>query len=118
MRRVYGYPSTGRELQDSEYPQPRRRDHLEDENDHLTEGLKEKIGALKSVSLEIGVELKEHNRLLSEMDDDFEKSHGILRKTMTRVVQMAKAGHNRYLLYLFLFSLFVFFVIWLLIKFR
>lgn len=91
---------------------------LEEENERLVSDLNPKVATLKHLSIEINSEIKEQNRMLSEMDDDFGKSGGLLEKTMGRLQKMAKAGHNCYILYLILFCMFVFFVLWLIIKTR
>lgn len=89
---------------------------VEEENDGLTEMLADKVRALKKVTIDIGDEVKQQNKLLQDMDSEFDKSGGFLRSTMNRVTAMAKAGHNCYILYLILFAMFVFFVCWLIIK--
>lgn len=51
-------------------------------------------------------------------DDDFERTSGLLSTSVARVVRMAKAGHNYYILYIFLFSIAVFFILWIVLKFK
>ena len=51
-------------------------------------------------------------------DQEFDGTGGFLGSTMKRVQAMARAGHNRYIWYLLLFCIFVFFICWLLMKFR
>ena len=55
-------------------------DYLFDENDSTEEQntiaeneLKEKVGRLKSISIDIGEEIKGHNVLLSEADNTFDR---------------------------------------------
>lgn len=91
---------------------------VEEENDNLTEMLRDKVTALKKVTIDIGQEVRDQNRLINDMDTEFDKSGGFLRSTMSRVTAMAKAGHNCYILYLLLFAMFVFFICWLIIKMR
>ncbi|XP_037569082.1 LOW QUALITY PROTEIN: BET1 homolog [Dermacentor silvarum] len=92
------------------------RDTVEEENTQLIDGLKSKISALKTVSIDIGHEVKYQNKMLNEMSTDFEAGEGILKSTMGRLVRMSRSGHNRYIFYLMMFSLFVFLVIYMLIK--
>ncbi|CAL1275898.1 unnamed protein product [Larinioides sclopetarius] len=94
------------------------RNTVDDENEHLTDELGNKISALKSLTIDIGHEVRAQNQMLREMDDDFDSTSGFLSTTMGRVVKLAKAGHNRYILYLLLFSFFVFFVIYIILKFQ
>jgi len=65
----------------------------------------------------MGDEIKYHNTYLESMHTDFDRTWGFLSGSMTRVKNLAVAGHNRYILYLILFSLFVFVVIYFFRKF-
>jgi len=91
---------------------------MEDESERMTEELKDKIHALKSLSIDIGTEVKYQDKMLRGMDDDFERTSGSLSGSVARVLRLAKAGHNYYILYLFLFSIVVFFVLWIVLKFK
>lgn len=89
---------------------------IENENDEMTESLKDKIRNLKTVSIEIGNEVKNQNRLLRNIDDDFEKTGGFLGHTMSRVLRLSKGRHNYYICYLMLFACVVFFILYIVIK--
>lgn len=89
---------------------------LEDENDRITDELKDKIHALKSLSIDIGTEVKYQDKMLNEMDEDFERTRGSLTSSITRVLRLSKGRHNCYIIYIFLFSLAVFFILWLVLK--
>ncbi|XP_011260524.1 BET1 homolog [Camponotus floridanus] len=91
---------------------------IEDESERMTEELKHKIHTLKSLSIDIGTEVKYQDKLLRNMDDDFERTSGSLSGSVTRVLRLAKAGHNYYILYLFLFSIAVFFILWAVLRFK
>lgn len=91
---------------------------VEDENNAMEGMLSDKVKALKSLSIDIGHEVREQNKFLKNMDNDFDGSTGFLQSTMKRVSAMARAGHNCHLFYLFLFACFVFFVCWVIIKTR
>lgn len=93
-------------------------DAVEAENERMTEELSHKIGALKSLSIDIGHEVRSQERLLRGIDDDMDRTGGFLGNTMNRVIRMSKAGHNYYIFYLFLFSIFVFFLLYIVLKFR
>lgn len=82
----------------------------------LESELKGKVSALKSLTIDIGHEVRYQNSMLKDMDDEFDSAGGLLGNSMKRVMRMARSGHNRYILYLLLFSLFVFFVIWLMMR--
>ncbi len=85
---------------------------LEEQNNVREEELRGKIGALKSLTIDIGAEVREHNRLLRDVDDGFDSAGGLLRQSMDKVLSLAKGGSRHHLLYLFLFCLFVFLVLW------
>ncbi|XP_074392213.1 BET1 homolog isoform X2 [Zonotrichia albicollis] len=66
----YGYTNSGYSV-------------YEEENDRLTESLRSKVSAIKSLSIEIGTEVKNQNKMLSEMELSFAKSKdcpGLLQK--------------------------------------
>ncbi|CAB3409755.1 unnamed protein product [Caenorhabditis bovis] len=90
--------------------------YLERHNDNLIDGLSSKVAALKRVTIAIGDDVREQNRLLSDMDNDFDSSKGLLQSTMRRLGIVSKAGGKNLMCYLILFSLFVFFVIYCLAR--
>ncbi|XP_053570033.1 BET1 homolog [Bombina bombina] len=90
----------------------------EEENEKLTENLRNKATALKSLSIEIGTEVKYHNKLLGEMDSDFDSAGGLLGSTMNRLKILSRGSQSKLLCYMLLFALFVFFVIYWFIKLR
>ncbi|XP_019866606.1 BET1 homolog [Aethina tumida] len=99
-------------------PLSQNSNEVEDENDRMTNELKEKIGALKSLSIDIGNEVRYQDKLLNDVDDDLERTGGFLGKTMGRVLKLSRGSHNYYIFYMFLFSIFVFFILYLVLKFR
>jgi len=92
--------------------------HVEDENQQLEDELKGKVKALKSLTIDIGSEVREQNKMLSEMDSDFDASGGLLGKTMGRLRGITKAGHWKIWLYMAAFAFFVFFMCWVIVRFR
>ncbi|XP_061111613.1 BET1 homolog [Conger conger] len=90
----------------------------EEENEHLQEGLRAKVSALKHLSIDIGTEVKDQNKVLQDMDTDFESSGGLLGATMGRLKLLARGSQTRIFCYVFLFALFVFFVLYWVIKLR
>lgn len=99
-------------------PLSQNPNELENENDRMADELKDKIHTLKSLSIDIGNEVKYQDRLLREVDDDMDRTGGFLGGAMGRVLRLGKGSHNYYILYLFLFSIFIFFVLYLVLKFR
>uniref|UniRef100_A0A8W4FLI5 BET1 homolog n=1 Tax=Sus scrofa TaxID=9823 RepID=A0A8W4FLI5_PIG len=101
----YGYPNSGYSA-------------CEEENERLTESLRNKVTAIKSLSIEIGHEVKHQNKLLAEMDSQFDSTTGFLGKTMGKLKILSRGSQTKLLCYMMLFSLFVFFVIYWIIKLR
>jgi len=89
---------------------------MEQENDRMADELSGKVRALKSLSIDIGNEVRTQNSLLGDMDDEFDSSGGLLQSTMARLTNISKAGHHKLMWYLILFALFVFFICYLSIK--
>ncbi|KAG6804513.1 BET1 homolog [Apis laboriosa] len=98
-------------------PTTSSHDGLEDENERMTEHLKDKIYALKSLSIDIGQEVQYQDKLLRGMDEDFERTSGSLTNSVARVLRLSKGSHTYYILYLILFSVVVFFILWVTLKF-
>lgn len=99
-------------------PLPQNSNEIEEENEKMTGELQEKIGVLKSLTIDIGNEIKYQDKMLRDVDDDMDRTSGFLGTTMSRVVRLTRGSHNYYILYLFLFSIFVFFILYLVLKFR
>ncbi|KAJ8966966.1 hypothetical protein NQ314_003188 [Rhamnusium bicolor] len=99
-------------------PLSQNSNEIEDENDRMTNELQEKIGVLKSLTIDIGNEVKYQDKFLRDVDDDMDRTGGFLGTTMNKVLRLSRGSHNYYILYLFLFSIFVFFVLYLVLKFR
>lgn len=89
---------------------------VEHRNDALVEMLSGKVAALKKITIAIGDDVREQNRLLNEMETDFDVSKGLLGSTMRKLNRVAKAGGKHLTCYLVLFSLFVFLIIYYLIR--
>ena len=92
------------------------QDHLEEENEHAAEELKQKIGALKSLTIDIGNEVRYQDKLLRGIDDDIDRTGGFLGTTMTRVVRLGKHTGSRHMCYMLLFVLFVFLLLYIILK--
>lgn len=99
-------------------PLPQENNEMEQENERMAQDLSDKIGVLKSLSIDIGNEVKYQDRLLRDVDDDMERTGGFLGRTMQRVVKLSRGSQNYIVLYLFLFSIAVFFILYLVLKFR
>jgi blocked-early-in-transport protein 1 len=63
---------------------------MESQNDALTARLADKVGLLKQMSIDIGVEVKEQNRMLTDMDADMESTQGFMKKTLGSLQNMVR----------------------------
>ncbi|CAH8509375.1 unnamed protein product [Dicrocoelium dendriticum] len=96
-----------------------KSDGLEDAHEQLSQELTQKVSNLRSLSIRIGDELREQNSLLSGMAGAFDRSEGILRSTMSRVLGLGKHGSSAGLYcYLLCFAVLFFFICWLMLRFR
>lgn len=114
MRRTQGYSYQPL----PQAPQAAGNDLIEEENQRLADELQGKVGALKSLTIDIGHEVRYQDKLLRGIDDDMDRTGGFLSNTMNRVVRLGRNGHQKYMLYMFLFALFVFMLLYFVIKFR
>ncbi|KAG7281329.1 hypothetical protein CRUP_023480 [Coryphaenoides rupestris] len=90
----------------------------EEENEHLQEGLQAKVSALKSLTIDIGTEVKYQNNMLNDMDSDFDSTGGLLGATIGRVKKLSRGSQAKLLCYMLLFCCFVFFVLYWFIRLR
>lgn len=85
---------------------------MESQNRQMTEQLSQKISTLKSFVHEIEIEAKEHNKLLDEMDTDFDSSKNLLSGTVNKIKKMMKGGRsNRRIMCHFSLFLVTFFIV-------
>lgn len=90
----------------------RYADDLEGQNDEMLEGLGAKVKLLKDISIGIGNEVRESAIQLSQMNDAFTETGGILAGTFRRMNNMAARQGCRWLWYIvFLIIVFWFFMI-------
>lgn len=95
-----------------------QHDILEAENERLAEELKGKIGALKTLTIDIGNEVRYQDRILTGMDDDMDRTGGLLKNTMNRVIRLGKGGHRNHMCYMVAFVFGVLFLLYLIIRWR
>ncbi|PFH46992.1 hypothetical protein AMATHDRAFT_77419 [Amanita thiersii Skay4041] len=97
------------------YSQPnghRFADDLEGQNDEAMEGLSAKVKLLKDITIGIGNEVRESTKQLSQMNDAFSETSGVLAGTFRRMNNMAARQGCRWLWYIvFLTIVFWFFIV-------
>ncbi|KAH7723549.1 CRE-NBET-1 protein [Aphelenchoides avenae] len=89
---------------------------VEQQNDDMVEGLASKVSSLKHLTINIGDEVREQNRLLNEMETTFDNSKGLLGATMKKLGIVSKAGGKNVMCYLVLFAFCVFLIIYYLAR--
>nr|XP_037847042.1 BET1 homolog [Chlorocebus sabaeus] len=92
----------------------------EEKNKRLTESLRSKVTVIKYVSIEIGHEVKTQNKLLAEMDSQFDSTTGFLGKTMGKLEILSIGSQKKKAAGLYNAVLFIclFFVIYWISKLR
>jgi len=87
-------------------------DDLEGQNDEALDGLSAKVKLLKDITIGIGNEVRESTVQLSQMNDAFAETSGILSGTFRRMNNMAERQGCRWLWYIvFLVVVFWFFIV-------
>lgn len=110
-------PLSGRSSPGGQFGEPsghRYADDLEGQNDEMLEGLSAKVKLLKDITIGIGNEVRESTVQLSQMNDAFAETSGILSGTFRRMNNMAVRQGCRWLWYIvFMVVVFWFFlVVW------
>ena len=112
-------------------------DEVEIENERLAEELKNKISSLKSLTIDIGKlcehlnltlisknfylilgnEVRYQDKLIDDLGDDTGRISGFMSSTIGRVMRLNK-NKRGYTCYMLLFSLIVFLILYIFLKFR
>lgn len=87
---------------------------FEDQNDALAAQLSERVGLLKSISIQIGEEAKITNKLADDMMTDMDSAGTMLKGTLGKLGNMMSKGGSSHMCYLVLFICFIFFVVYFL----
>jgi len=110
----YTPPASGRSTPEPStlYGGQRYADDLEGQNDERLEGLTAKVKILKDITVGIGKEVRDSTVQLSQMNDAFSETSGILSGTFRRMNNMADRQECRWLWYIvFLILVFWFFIV-------
>ncbi|TMS38105.1 hypothetical protein L596_004902 [Steinernema carpocapsae] len=84
---------------------------MEQQNNQMADQLSN-----KRITIAIGDDVREQQRLLDEMDSDFDSSKSLLGSTMRKLTTVARAGGKNLMVYVILFCFFVFFVVYYLAR--
>jgi blocked-early-in-transport protein 1 len=78
--------------------------------------MRHKVSALKTLTIDIGDEVRGQNKMLLDMNEGFDKTEGLLGNTIRKVKQMGRWSHHSWMCYMALFVVAVFFVTYYLIR--
>lgn len=107
-----GYHNASSASDGTPFAATRFADDLEGQNDDAIEGLGAKVKLLKEISIGIGNEVRDSTIQLSQMNDAFAETSGILAGTFRRMNNMAERQGCRWLWYIiFIILVFWFFII-------
>ncbi|KAI9339343.1 hypothetical protein BDR26DRAFT_862269 [Obelidium mucronatum] len=84
---------------------------LMSQNDDHVDQLSAKMSVLKEISLQIGDEVNYQNKMLNDMEGDFDKTGDILGNTIKRLGQIAKSPNGFWMCWLMAFVVLVLFYI-------
>ncbi|KAI0271548.1 hypothetical protein BC834DRAFT_841154 [Gloeopeniophorella convolvens] len=105
-------PHSGRSSPHPAFAGARFADDLEGQNDEAIEGLSARVKMLKEITIGIGNEVRDSTIQLSQMNDAFAETSGILGGTFRRMNNMAERQGCRWLWYIvFLIMVFWFFIV-------
>ncbi|KAF9520630.1 hypothetical protein BS47DRAFT_1287067, partial [Hydnum rufescens UP504] len=96
----------------SRFQSQRSAEELESQNDERVEGLSAKVKLLKDITMGIGNEVRESTVQLTQMNDAFAETSGILSGTFRRMNAMATRQGGRWACYMiFMVIVFWFFIV-------
>eukprot|EP00735_Rhodelphis_limneticus_P012807 TRINITY_DN6187_c0_g1::TRINITY_DN6187_c0_g1_i1::g.22668::m.22668 TRINITY_DN6187_c0_g1::TRINITY_DN6187_c0_g1_i1::g.22668 ORF type:complete len:125 (+),score=2.31,sp/O15155/BET1_HUMAN/35.79/1e-14,SNARE/PF05739.14/4.1e-07,DUF1664/PF07889.7/0.059,Use1/PF09753.4/0.095 TRINITY_DN6187_c0_g1_i1:84-458(+) len=85
---------------------------IEQDNDRHIDSLSEKVAMLKSLTKQIGDDVKEGNKFLDMMHGQFEGARSLLGNTMRKLEDLSKGDGSRHITYLILFISVMFLLVW------
>jgi|TARA_B100000524_G_C23581911_1_gene345700 blocked-early-in-transport protein 1 len=85
---------------------------MENENDAHIGLLAGKVSQLKQLSIDIGSHVRDDNRMLNDLDGNFDSASSLLNGTMKRLGSLVGSKDSRHMLILALFVVFVFLLMW------
>lgn len=92
---------------------PFTHEKYQDENDEKLELLKNKLSSLKHITINIGKEVEQHNRLLDDFQNVMGQSDNLLKSSMKRLVSLAKMNSGSFLFLFIIFAIFMIFFVYL-----
>ena len=88
------------------------------QNEQLEDSLANKVQALKNISINIGTEVQNQNKLLNSMNDDSDILTSMLSGSMSRLKKLAKGGYCKTWVQIGIFVFCVFVVMYFILRLR
>merc|ERR1719191_2008275 len=85
---------------------------MEQQNDQHIEDLEAKVSALKDITMGIGREVSDSNKLLDGMSLDFDKAGAMLKGTVQHLKVMMQNKSGKHMWYMALFVVLLFLFMW------
>ncbi|KAJ6240257.1 bet1 [Anaeramoeba flamelloides] len=76
---------------------------IQKQNELKIKTLKNKVIGIKSISVDIRNEIRRHNKLLDELDNNFNSANSILDRTVNRISTLISSTTGQHMCWLFLF---------------
>jgi blocked early in transport 1 len=89
---------------------------LEQQNNERVNELSAHVARLKSLTIDIGNEVREQNSLLDNMGDGFQNTRDLLIGSLGRIGTMLQTGGAKHMCYMVAFCVFVMILLWWLMK--
>eukprot|EP00013_Stygamoeba_regulata_P028279 CAMPEP_0177653584 /NCGR_PEP_ID=MMETSP0447-20121125/13819_1 /TAXON_ID=0 /ORGANISM="Stygamoeba regulata, Strain BSH-02190019" /LENGTH=129 /DNA_ID=CAMNT_0019157061 /DNA_START=101 /DNA_END=490 /DNA_ORIENTATION=- len=90
---------------------------LQESNTAKINELSDKVASMKRLSQSVYVEIQEHNALIDEIESGITDASSMLARTMAKLKQVGEAGGMKQMFYLIAFVVFVFLLLYYMIKF-
>lgn len=90
----------------------------EQQNNALVDQLNDKVDLLKTLAIDFNKEAKDQNKMLDEMEGDFDGTGTFLAGTMSRLDKMINTGGSNHMCYLVIFIFVVFMFLYFAIRYR
>jgi len=90
---------------------------LERQNDEGLNVLADQVSALKQITIDIGDEVREQNKMLDGMDSDFGRADGLLKGTMKKLGEISGFKSTSHMFILALFIVVVVMLVYAIYKF-
>jgi len=89
---------------------------MENQNNERISELSEQVARLKSLTIDIGNEVRDQNSLLDQMQDGFSSTGDMLAGSLRRIGTMLDAGGAKHMIYLVGFIVGVIVLLYMLMK--